>query len=531
MDFSGAAWQSHWGANAVAVDLPIVATYHPNKITVNNLIARNCGRLYTLSSGYDLIANGLRGINCRRLGDIIPGDEVDFYANAADAGLVGGQIHLSNIVCDGISDTVTGAMRVVSVGISRADDDAATGLGTRRLLFWKNLLIENVMMTGANDVPRAIDLTGACGNITLRNINAKNIAKANVGVRVADNRGNILLDNISVGAQQGVEWLRSWDVRCINMDFDFYDASAYAGDTFGVSVNGTEFTATLSANKIANATSMSLNAALGAVLNPGDTLVVNGNHVKISGIRQIRSTETVIPIVAMPWTATAGQAVYCDQRSIPKIRDSTFKNYRFGVSLANCWQVGLMANDFVDIAKQGITGVAKSGIIAENRFTRGGEYRLTDGAYLSRNIIISAGSENLSIKNNFFGIEADYIDIMLQTSADVANLYIHDNCYDGAVITAYRSIATQQNSRLDASQFNDLRGDYHVLGTLLTGPASWYERLQNGIARYHGTAAPTRGSHRAGSEWVHTTPSVGQPIGGMCTVTGTPGTWVSKANL
>ena len=529
-DFSGAAIQCHWGANAVGVDLPIVDTYHPNKININNLIARNCGRLYTFSSCYDLVAKSLRGINCNRLGDIIPGDEINFYANDDDKPLVGGSIHISDVVCDGIDDTVTGALRVVSIGTSRADDDVETGLGTRRVLFWKNVLIENVLMVGANNVPRAIDLTGACGNITLRNINAKNVAKGLIGVRLADNRGNIILDNVAVGSQQGVEWQRAWDVACVNMDIDWHDPTAYSGDTFGVFVDGTEFTTTLAAAKAAGATSISLTSALGAVLNPGDTLIVNGNHVKVSGARQIRSTELVIPIEAMPWTATAGQTIYCDQRSVPKMRDSKVKNYHFGVALSDCKGVGVIDNELIDISKQGITGVAKSGFIGRNKFVRGGQHRLVDAVYATRNIILSAGCENVTVRDNEFGIDADYIDICLQTSSDTGNIRAKDNAF-GSAITAHISLATQSNARLDASQFNEYSGNYRTDGGQLTGPSTWYEILQNAIVRYHGTAAPTRGFHRAGSEWAHTAPAVGSPIGGMCTASGTPGTWVNKANL
>ena len=45
------------------------------------------------------------------------------------------------------------------------------------------------------------------------------------------------------------------------------------------------------------------------------------------------------------------------------------------------------------------------------------------------------------------------------------------------------------------------------------------------------TQAPSTGSWTVGQEWYSLTPVVGQPLGGVCTVSGTPGTWVSRANL
>jgi len=45
------------------------------------------------------------------------------------------------------------------------------------------------------------------------------------------------------------------------------------------------------------------------------------------------------------------------------------------------------------------------------------------------------------------------------------------------------------------------------------------------------TAAPTVGSWVVGDRSANTTPAVGQPKGWLCTVTGTPGTWVSEGDL
>ncbi len=45
------------------------------------------------------------------------------------------------------------------------------------------------------------------------------------------------------------------------------------------------------------------------------------------------------------------------------------------------------------------------------------------------------------------------------------------------------------------------------------------------------TAAPTIGSWAIGDRSANTTPAVGQPKGWLCTVAGTPGTWVSEGNL
>jgi hypothetical protein len=56
------------------------------------------------------------------------------------------------------------------------------------------------------------------------------------------------------------------------------------------------------------------------------------------------------------------------------------------------------------------------------------------------------------------------------------------------------------------------------------------QRLGNNFV-WQTTAAPTVGSWAVGDRSVNSTPVVGQPKAWACTVTGTPGTWVSEGNL
>lgn len=48
---------------------------------------------------------------------------------------------------------------------------------------------------------------------------------------------------------------------------------------------------------------------------------------------------------------------------------------------------------------------------------------------------------------------------------------------------------------------------------------------------YWGTAAPTTGTYKRGDRVFNGSPTVGQPKSWVCTVAGTPGTWVSEGNL
>jgi polygalacturonase len=48
---------------------------------------------------------------------------------------------------------------------------------------------------------------------------------------------------------------------------------------------------------------------------------------------------------------------------------------------------------------------------------------------------------------------------------------------------------------------------------------------------YWGTAAPVAGTYKRGDRFFNSSPTVGQPKSWVCTVAGTPGTWVSEGNL
>ena len=65
----------------------------------------------------------------------------------------------------------------------------------------------------------------------------------------------------------------------------------------------------------------------------------------------------------------------------------------------------------------------------------------------------------------------------------------------------------------------------------LASPAVWTDFPENPVGRPLATQAPTSGTWNAGHVIHNGAPAVGQPKGWVCTVAGTPGTWVSLGNL
>ena len=65
-----------------------------------------------------------------------------------------------------------------------------------------------------------------------------------------------------------------------------------------------------------------------------------------------------------------------------------------------------------------------------------------------------------------------------------------------------------------------------------TLPARTYESMTSGgLVRSTGSAAPAAGTWKVGDYVRNSVPAVGSAKGWLCTVAGTPGTWVSEGNL
>jgi len=75
-----------------------------------------------------------------------------------------------------------------------------------------------------------------------------------------------------------------------------------------------------------------------------------------------------------------------------------------------------------------------------------------------------------------------------------------------------------------AFQIDLATGDLQALsGKVTNGAWGFYDTI--------GLAAPTTGAQVVGSRVRNRTPAVGSPKAWVCTVAGTPGTWVSEGNL
>ena len=100
---------------------------------------------------------------------------------------------------------------------------------------------------------------------------------------------------------------------------------------------------------------------------------------------------------------------------------------------------------------------------------------------------------------------------------------IFDNVFDGAVTYGFRIDGSSSALEARGNVFPTLAPTWNVAST---------GRWSLGVAAYSsGTAAPSTGSAKVGDRCINTAAAVGSPKGWICTVAGTPGTWVSEGNL
>ena len=125
--------------------------------------------------------------------------------------------------------------------------------------------------------------------------------------------------------------------------------------------------------------------------------------------------------------------------------------------------------------------------------------------------------------------------------------------YHGIIFAAYQT--TNRDAQIEANEIRDCTNGISIGATTTTVTVPVVDNRFVGILgsrlaaalggqfggrlvqrmgqrlQWETTAAPTQGAWEVGDRSVNTTPAVGQPKSWVCTVAGSPGTWVSEGNL
>ena len=155
-------------------------------------------------------------------------------------------------------------------------------------------------------------------------------------------------------------------------------------------------------------------------------------------------------------------------------------------------------------------------------------------------------TEGIIVRNSkFLHGGAGATDVCIDNSTATGKNFYEGNFISGfyqGVVVADQSVALFGNTTVGSTNAG-LRKTGNVTATIEAANNSWdsanpfllsaYSRTgsthDQAVIKY--TAAPTTLSWTRGDTAWNEEPTVGQPVGWMCTVAGTPGTWVAMANL
>lgn len=153
----------------------------------------------------------------------------------------------------------------------------------------------------------------------------------------------------------------------------------------------------------------------------------------------------------------------------------------------------------------------------------------------STNIGISLGSLGVTLESNDIlgfnrGIENRAATLTANTR--FTSLVLRQNEVASCTVGVGISNASASSTVLvEQPVFSGNGADFGASVSAGGSSASWPGVREGTAFVARATAAPTAGTWAVGDRVMNISPSVGQPIGWVCTVAGTPGTWVALANL
>ena len=158
-------------------------------------------------------------------------------------------------------------------------------------------------------------------------------------------------------------------------------------------------------------------------------------------------------------------------------------------------------------------------------------YLTGDGAYTFQNLLFIGNTTTKSLDHEFsFGTGgiANIVSIFQHTSTNAVSSRQFFNNY-GSTILELRLVNNSFNKTwglVDQAQ-RCIQADGNDNG----GVVVTYPTYSNGVNITYQPAAPLSGSYVTGDVVWNSIPTSGAPLGWVCTISGTPGTWNAMANL
>ena len=230
------------------------------------------------------------------------------------------------------------------------------------------------------------------------------------------------------------------------------------------------------------------------------------------------------------------------------LNNSIFTYTSNGIYLTLDPRVALTTRDNILIQGNQLTGGSGANAKWMNLTTSGAPTRKVIGVTIANNVSYDSAGSNLlnttdlkfignisyEVVNSVWGQSGVTLDSCVIANNQITSTNagpncllvgakIFDNIFDGAVTYGFRIDGSSSALEARGNVFPTLAPTWNVAST---------GRWSLGVSAYSsGTAAPSTGAARVGDRCINTAAAVGQPKGWICTVAGTPGTWVSEGNL
>lgn len=403
----------------------------------------------------------------------------------------------------------------------------------------RSIVLANVTVEGGFSGMNAFALFGDVADVMMINcsvIGSVTYGSAGIGILAhwsANNTGaptttyhphniaivNPRFESVSLGAVQdqpsAIFLSGAYNVLVDNMDANDINTGVfvYPGDfgfTYAPAAQGTRVrgihirNASMQAVRRHGVTVLGQANGAGPNLYMGVTVENSRTSGGLIGLRTYRCAGGVVFCGCAPTLAGAG--VRIEESSGVKLYDSdVFANSGLGVYLpssSQCQVVGnwIHGNNTSGLTNQLGSAVYLDGTCKSNQF--------------SLNVI---GAE---VATEYYGLRIN--------GASVTNTLVSDNEF----LNFTSGVALQNHS--DGIAVRTIARGNQYTGSSLTafvGGGTTFDVDAWGRHFFFSSAAPSTGTHKVGDRARPFTPAVGSPKGWVCTVAGSPGTWVSEGNL
>jgi len=520
--YNGAVNVKWFGAGTAAVQAAIDVAYS-NKLIFNN-------EVYNFTSGFNISSS----IEIDLGGSTLNFNTTD-YSSGFTIGSDNVYIHSGEINVADADTLYTGqggaSGACVSTGIQ------STGVG------YKGMKLEGLKLswnrTDGNG--GAISILGSTNNAIINNISIKsnsalvgNAIGVEWGGTPIDGTGhphNILISNITVGDLDGqiddrfIVWLSG----TFNIDIKNIVCNSCAG---GVMVtagdNGNEYAPEEYKHSIGSNISID-NMTLNSFRKNGIRVVGDATP---TGTPLSNNTSISNSTIKADTSATAPAGILVEYSNGVLINNVKVYDSYFGINLnVNCVGARVTDSEVTGSRYSGITVGSISGYTADNIINH---CKLSMNTKLSGSIanggILVANATNTTINNCTFGDigTTETTNYQITVGANVKKLNLNNN-YINNIASGGIGIYTGASS--DTDVLPNGSGNYGEAGFTLFGGLPIRQIDGNGNIVFRSTIAPVSGTYKAGDRVIRSPYISGSPKGWMCTVGGTPGTWVADAVL